>query len=158
MNLLCLNCRGCGRSEAVREIRDIADNVKPMVLFLSETKMSAQRSQELRWRLGFPNAFGVNRSGLSGGLCLMWKIEVSLDIKSYSKYHIDSGLTTTLRQRVLGTSRDSMGTLFALAAESLGECYASCAMKLTSRGFALAISMKSSMIMNNLVAMIEGNG
>jgi hypothetical protein len=62
---------------------------KPMVLFLSKTKMSAQRSQELRWRLGFPNAFGVSSRGLSGGLVLMWKNDVSLNIKSFSKYHID---------------------------------------------------------------------
>lgn len=68
---------------------------KPMVLFLSETKMSAQRSQELRWRLGYPNAFGVSCSGLSGDLVMMWKNEISLDIKSFSKYHIDGWVSAS---------------------------------------------------------------
>jgi hypothetical protein len=90
MSLLCLNCWGCGLSEAVREIRELVDFFKSMVLFLSETKMSAHRSQELRWRLGYPNAFGVSCSGLCGGLVVMWKNDVLVDIKSYSKYHIDS--------------------------------------------------------------------
>jgi len=90
-----MNCWGCGRSEAVREIREIADKYKPMVLFLSETKMSAQRAQELRWRLGYQNAFGVSCTGLSGGLVLMWNHDVSLDIKSFSKYHIDGWISET---------------------------------------------------------------
>lgn len=94
MNTLCLNCRGCGRSEAVRDIRNIVDMHNPVVLFLSETKMSANRSQDLRWRLGFPNAFGVNcDAGLGGGLVVMWKNKVNMELKTYSKYHIDMRVT-----------------------------------------------------------------
>jgi hypothetical protein len=52
--------------------------------------MSAHCSLELRWRLGYPNAFGVSCSGRSGGSVVMWKNDVLVDIKSYSKYHIDS--------------------------------------------------------------------
>jgi hypothetical protein len=53
MNLISLNCWGCGRSEVVHEIHAISDLYNPVVLFLSEMKMSAQRSQDLRWRLGY---------------------------------------------------------------------------------------------------------
>jgi hypothetical protein len=52
--------------------------------------MSAHRSQDLRLCLGFPKSFGVSCSSLSGGLVIMWKNGISVDIKSYSKYHIDS--------------------------------------------------------------------
>jgi hypothetical protein len=93
MSILCLNCRGCGRPEAVRDIRNIVDLHNPMVLFLSENKMSANRSQDLRWSLGFPNAFGVSSVGLSGGLLMLWKNEVLMDLKTYSKYHIDMWVT-----------------------------------------------------------------
>jgi hypothetical protein len=55
MSLLCLNCRGCGRPEEVREIRNLVDLYRPKVLFLSETRMSATRVKEPRWRLGFLN-------------------------------------------------------------------------------------------------------
>jgi hypothetical protein len=64
-----------------------------MVLFLSETKMSANRSRDLKRNFGFPNSFGVNSDGRSGGLVVMWKNEISLDLKSYSKYHIDMWAT-----------------------------------------------------------------
>jgi hypothetical protein len=84
MSLLCLNCRGYGWSEAVQEIHELVDLYKPMALFLSETKMSAQRSQDLRRRLGFQNAFGVACSGLSGGLVIMWR-SMSLWISSLMK-------------------------------------------------------------------------
>jgi endonuclease/exonuclease/phosphatase family metal-dependent hydrolase len=65
--------------------------------------MSTIQSQELQWRLGFPHAFMVNYVGLSGQLVMMWKNEISLDSKSYSKYHKDvwiietSSMTRTLR-------------------------------------------------------------
>ena len=48
---------------------------------------------ELRARLGYPNAFGVNCVGLSGGLALLWSNEVVVDLKTYSKNHIDVWVT-----------------------------------------------------------------
>jgi hypothetical protein len=58
----------------------------PKVLFLSGTKMVARKAEtELRQRLGFANAFGVNCAGLSGGLALLWTNDVVVDLKSYSK-------------------------------------------------------------------------
>jgi hypothetical protein len=60
MNLMCLNCRGCGRPEAVRELRNLVELSGPKVLFLSETKMCANKAEtELRRRLGFANGFGL---------------------------------------------------------------------------------------------------
>jgi len=55
--------------------------------------MRSQRAGELRWRLGFQNAFGVSSVGLSGGLVLLWKNNVTVDLKSYSKFHIDVWVT-----------------------------------------------------------------
>lgn len=37
----------------------------------------------------------VNYVGLSGQLVMMWKNEISLDIKSYSKYHKDVWIIET---------------------------------------------------------------
>jgi hypothetical protein len=66
----------------------------PKALFLSETKMGARKAEtELRSRLGFPNAFGVNCIGLSGGLALLWTNEVVVDLNTYSKNHIDVWIT-----------------------------------------------------------------
>jgi hypothetical protein len=77
----------------IREIRCIADGYNPSMLFLSETKMSQQSSEGLKWWLNFQNAIGVSSLGLSGGLVLLWKNEITVDLKSYSKYHIDVWVT-----------------------------------------------------------------
>jgi hypothetical protein len=57
--------------------------------------MCRQKSEDLRWRLGFPNAVGVSSIGLSGGLVIFWKNEVVMDLKSFSKNHIDVWITET---------------------------------------------------------------
>jgi hypothetical protein len=52
--------------------------------------MGAKKAEtELRMRLGYPNTFGVNCVGLGGGLALLWSNDVVVDLKSYSKNHID---------------------------------------------------------------------
>ena len=89
MNILCLNCRGIGQPETVREICDLIRLHRPALVFLSETKVSDKRAQELRHRLGFSNAFGVKARGLSAGLVLYWNNDSSVSLKSFSDSHID---------------------------------------------------------------------
>ena len=43
----------------------------------------------LRWKLGFENAIGVDCTGLSGGLVLMWRTGNIVRLKSKNKSHID---------------------------------------------------------------------
>ena len=89
MNLLGLNCRGCGRLETVQEISSLVQLHRPALVFLSETKLPETRAKELRFRLGFQNAFAVKSEGLSGGLALYWNNESTVSLKSFSKTHID---------------------------------------------------------------------
>ncbi|XP_071683852.1 uncharacterized protein [Lolium perenne] len=89
MNILSLNCRGGGRPETVREISDLVRLQRPSLVFLSETKMSDKKAQDLRWKFGFSNAFGVKSVGLSGGLCLYWNNDSRVSLKSFSNSHID---------------------------------------------------------------------
>ena len=93
MSVLSLNCRGCGRSDTVQEIHHLVEIHRLILVFLSETKMHATRAQNLNWRLGFDNSFGVSSDGLSGGLVLFWNNDVSVDLKSFYKSHIDAMVT-----------------------------------------------------------------
>lgn len=93
MNILCLNYRGCGRPETVHEISSLIRLHRPTMVFLSETKVSDKRAQDLRFRLGFSNAFGVKATGLSGGLVLFWNNDSVVTLKSFSKNHIDVMVT-----------------------------------------------------------------
>jgi exonuclease III len=93
---MCFNCRCCGRPEAVREFRNIAELYHPKVLFVSETKMGATKgAAELRGRPGYQKVFAVNCVGRGGGLALLWKNDVVVDLKSYSRSHIDVWITET---------------------------------------------------------------
>src|SRR5438105_310312 len=88
-NLLSLNCRGVGQPKAVHEIRSLLQLHRPALVFLSETKVSDRRVQELKWRFGFDRAFGLRSEGRSGGLALFWNNDSSVILKSFSKSHIN---------------------------------------------------------------------
>jgi hypothetical protein len=60
----------------------------PKVLFLSETRLSASRAQDLCHKFGFHNSFGVSSQGFSVGLVVMWQDDLSIVIKALSKFHI----------------------------------------------------------------------
>jgi len=90
MNILSLNCRGCGQSEAVRELRLLVETYKPALVFLMETKLSKDRTLELQRALGFPNAHVVPAVGLSGGLALFWRRDVVVFAQTMSRSHIDA--------------------------------------------------------------------
>lgn len=55
-----------------------------------ETKLDARAMERIRCKLGLQGCFTVDRMGLSGGLALLWVGELRLQIKSFSKGHIDS--------------------------------------------------------------------
>jgi hypothetical protein len=43
----------------------------------------------LKGTLGFDYAYGVGSSGRSGGLCVYWKENTQMELRNFSKYHID---------------------------------------------------------------------
>ena len=90
MRTLCWNCRGIGDPTTVRELRDLVEACAPMVLCIVETQLAKYRVEGLAGSLGFSGRFGVDNAGRSGGLCLFWKSDVDLEIKTFSQYHIDS--------------------------------------------------------------------
>lgn len=51
--------------------------------------MSKQMQNKCK-ELGYENCFEVGRYGLRRGLAMMWDTEVRMEVKSYSKHHIDT--------------------------------------------------------------------
>ncbi|BFG30632.1 hypothetical protein CerSpe_169060 [Prunus speciosa] len=90
MSLLCWNCQGLGNPVAVHALRRIIDEKGPNVVFLCETKCNTATFNVLKFKLGFDNFFAVDSIGKSGGLCLLWKDEFNLHIRSSSLNHIDA--------------------------------------------------------------------
>jgi hypothetical protein len=69
------------------------DDIKPTVVFLMETRMDCDRGLGLKRKLGFANGEVVSSDGLSGGLVLLWRGNVTVAIQSLSKFHIDALLS-----------------------------------------------------------------
>ena len=59
------------------------------LLFLMETKISAHRVESLQNQLGFAGCFAVNNNDLSGGISMFWSADIEVELKNYSKNHID---------------------------------------------------------------------
>ena len=90
MKIISWNVQGLGKSRTFREAQKLLQELRPQILFLSETKMMAKQMEAKRRMLKFENCFVVDRCGLGGGLALLWTLDVSLEVKSYSKHHIDA--------------------------------------------------------------------
>ncbi|CAM8926233.1 unnamed protein product [Rhodiola kirilowii] len=89
MIVLCWNCRGMGNARTVRALKDAIDSHRPQVVCLIETKVQHGKWGWLRVKLGFRNCFVVDPRGSAGGLAILWRSEVSLFVRNYSRYHVD---------------------------------------------------------------------
>ncbi|CAM8951540.1 unnamed protein product [Rhodiola kirilowii] len=90
MKIFCWNCRGLERPRTVRAQRESIRSLSPQVVCLLETKKMAKDLEGLKYRLGFQSVFGVNCRGRSGGIALLWKDSVVVEIRNYSFWHIDA--------------------------------------------------------------------
>ncbi|KAA3463112.1 reverse transcriptase [Gossypium australe] len=54
-----------------------------------ETKLDKIRMEKVRRRCGFENGFEVVAEGSRGGLCMAWKKDITVRLRSFSKWHID---------------------------------------------------------------------
>lgn len=61
-----------------------------MVVFLVETKSNNVRLESVRKKLGFYSALCINSIGKMGGLALLWKYELKVEIINYSQWHIST--------------------------------------------------------------------
>ncbi|TYG40891.1 hypothetical protein ES288_D12G130400v1 [Gossypium darwinii] len=90
MKFLCWNYRGLGNSAKIRELKQLIAVNNPDVIFLSETKMSANDFRRVQNNCRLQNGLAVNSEGRSGGLTLMWRDGMNVSIQNFSKHHIDS--------------------------------------------------------------------
>lgn len=85
MLILSWNCWGLGNHPTIRALKSFVRGTNPSILFLSETKMSETMSSQRVKQFGFHNACIVSSVGISGGLWLLWKDDVELEIISQSR-------------------------------------------------------------------------
>lgn len=93
MSCLFWNCRDLGVPLTVLTLGDLLRSKNPDLVFLAETRSLRWKIEELKrkWNL---NGIGVDRVGNSGGLAMLWKKGVKVDLQSYSSNHIDVRVQT----------------------------------------------------------------
>ncbi|KAK8328755.1 hypothetical protein V6Z12_A11G273200 [Gossypium hirsutum] len=90
MGFMCWNCRDLGNPAKLRELKQLLTANNPDLIFLRETKMSANDFRRVQNKCRMQNGLAVNSEGRSGGLALMWRDGMNVSIQNYSKHHIDS--------------------------------------------------------------------
>ncbi|KAL0378750.1 UNVERIFIED_CONTAM: hypothetical protein Sradi_3180500 [Sesamum radiatum] len=81
--------RGVAVQRAVRCLKELIELHRPGLVFLSETKCKARRSERLKTTVNY-NGLGVDSTGKGGGLLLLWRKDVDVWLQSFSAHHIDA--------------------------------------------------------------------
>ncbi|XP_071680095.1 uncharacterized protein [Lolium perenne] len=89
MKILGLNCHGLGGAAAVLSLLDVQKRRGADVIFLSETHLDEFPAECLRRRLRMDHKYVVRSDGRSGGLMLMWKKEIGVDLLFKCDNYID---------------------------------------------------------------------
>lgn len=66
------NCRSIGNLSVVPKLKYLVLYYKSDALFLSETLVHSNKTNEFRYFLGFDNCLVVIGNGRSGGIALFW--------------------------------------------------------------------------------------
>ncbi|KAA3453752.1 reverse transcriptase [Gossypium australe] len=84
-----LECPWVGESTGLRRLRYLCKQQNPRIVFLMETKLDQKRMERVRRMCGFSSGLEIEAEGSRGGLCLAWKDDIVVTLRSYSKWHID---------------------------------------------------------------------
>ncbi|TYG89454.1 hypothetical protein ES288_A12G101300v1 [Gossypium darwinii] len=90
MKFMCWNCHGLGNPAKLRELKILLVANNSDIIFLSETKMTANDFCRVQNKCRMQNELAINLEGRSGGLVLMWRDRMNVSIQRYTKHHIDS--------------------------------------------------------------------
>ena len=99
------NCRGLGNLWSVRVLGELVQWWNSKIVFLSETKIRKKAMEKVMEKINFVNGLIVPRRGRGGGLALLWKREIDLEIMGYSRSFIDAIVTehdSGFRWRIIG--------------------------------------------------------
>ncbi|XP_074278432.1 uncharacterized protein LOC141602021 [Silene latifolia] len=102
MTTFCWNCRDFGEADdpTIPYLHRCVLKFHPLILFLQETHTSVDVAFMKTAHLGFPNHFGVDSNGRSGGLLLYWENSVDVVVLCSNPHFIFCKLGLRLPQGV----------------------------------------------------------
>ena len=90
MSCLSWNYQGLGNPQTEDELIALVSNKDPKIVFLMETKLEKILMERIGRKMQSNNIFVVPHVNMAGGLALLWREEINLDIQTYSDQHIDA--------------------------------------------------------------------
>lgn len=93
MNILNWNCRGLGHLRAVPALKDLVRTQKPDILFLFETRVNANKIEEVKLKIGFDSCLATDRLGSGGGVAVFWKRSLSCVVTNFASNYINLEIT-----------------------------------------------------------------
>ena len=89
MNLLSWNYWGLRNLRTVNALSEVVRKEEPKIVFLMETKSNWDWMVMVKDKCNFKNGLYMDNIGSKGGLAMLWKEEVKLDIQTFSQPHVD---------------------------------------------------------------------
>ena len=90
MSCLSWNCRELGNPQTKDELTAPVSRQDPKIVFLMETVLEKTSMERIGRRMKFHNIFAFPQVNRGGGLALLWRDDISLDVQTYSDRYIDS--------------------------------------------------------------------
>ncbi|XP_042944747.1 uncharacterized protein LOC122278633 [Carya illinoinensis] len=93
MSCISWNSRGLGNPLGIQTLSDLVRKQDPDFLFLQETRLHSKVMERLKFKLGFYGCLAVSCEGRSGGVALYWKNNFTVEIQSFSRFHVHAKVT-----------------------------------------------------------------
>lgn len=89
LSIIGWKCRGLEKLSVVPKLKYLLRYYKSDALFLNETVIQSNKTDEFRFLFGFNNCLAVNTNGCSGGLSLFWCHSFNCMVLNYSANYIN---------------------------------------------------------------------
>ena len=88
MRILSWNCHRLGNPWTGRSLRKLVREQAPIVCFLIETRLDKEGFDKLYSNLSYQNKIIVKHPDLGGGLALLWKNGINMEVVNYTANHV----------------------------------------------------------------------
>ncbi|XP_028796894.1 uncharacterized protein LOC114752327 [Neltuma alba] len=82
------NCQGAASSKFYRVLKSLLQGYKPDVVVLVEPRISGAKADQVIRKIGYQNSHRVEAVGYSGGIWLLWRDHLTIEIVSNHKQFI----------------------------------------------------------------------
>lgn len=76
MKIVVWNCRGAGSRDFRRHAKELLRNHKPEVFILIETRVRNCKAEKIIRKLGLGGCFKSPPEGISGGIWILWNLDL----------------------------------------------------------------------------------